>query len=225
MTLDDPRCNEILATGQTIKRRIFLFSAFIIVFICIVAVALVADQRQSALDRASAHSANLSAAFEEQVRRVMDSVSGAMDLIVSRIEKEGPDFDLSQWAPLMPGVAVSTIQVSIIGPDGMLVATSLSKNPKPVDLSDREHFRVHRDNPNLGLFVGKPALGRVSNQMTIQVTKRLQARDGSFGGVLVFCVEPGLSDLSPSAGRPRPNGQRHSRRLGFRHPCAFHIQR
>ena len=190
ISLDDPRCDKILATGQTIKRRIFLFSTFIIVFICIVAFALVADQRQSALDRASAHSANLSAAFEEQVRRVMDSVSGAMDLIVSRIEKEGPDFDLSQWAPLMPGVAVSTVQVSIIGPDGMLVASSLSKTPKPVNLSDREHFRVHRDNPNLGLFIGKPVLGRVSNQMTIQVTKRLQPRDGSFGGVLVFSLNP-----------------------------------
>ena len=92
--LDDPCCDKITATGQTIKRRIVLFSAFIIVFICIVAVALIADQRQSALDRVSAHSANLSAAFEEQVRRVMDSASGAMELIVRRIEKEGPDFDL-----------------------------------------------------------------------------------------------------------------------------------
>ncbi len=188
--LDDPRCDQILVTGQTLKRRIFIFSALIIVFICIVAVALVSDQRQSALDRASAHSRNLSAAFEEQVRRVMDSVSGAMDLIVSRIEREGPDFDLSEWAPLMPGVAASTIQLSIIGPDGMLAASSMSKTPKPIDLSDREHFRVHRNNPNLGLFVGKPVLGRVSKQLTIQVTRRLQAPDGSFGGVLVFSLNP-----------------------------------
>ena len=188
--LDDPRCDKILTTGQTLKQRIFVFSALIILFICVVAAALVSDQRQSALDRASAHSRNLSAAFEEQVRRVMDSVSGAMELIVRRIEKEGPDFDLSQWAPLMPGVAASTIQLSIIGPDGMLVASSPSKSTKPIDLSDREHFRVHRDNPNLGLFVGKPVLGRVSNQVTIQITKRLQAPDGSFGGVLVFSLNP-----------------------------------
>jgi len=188
--LDDPRCDKILTTGQTIKHRIFVLSTFIILFIGIAAVALVAEQRQAALDRASGHSANLSAAFEEQVRRVMDSVSGAMELIVQRVEKEGPDFDLAQWAPLMPGVAASTVQLSIIGPDGMLVAASPSKNPKPVDLSDREHFRVHRDNPNLGLFVGKPVLGRVSQQVTIQVTRRLQAPDGSFGGVLVFSLNP-----------------------------------
>ncbi len=185
---DDPSCERILAAGQTLKRRIFLFSALIVAFIFVVAVVLVADQRQAALDRAAMHSTNLSASFEEQVRRVMDSVSGAMELIVRRIEKEGADFDLAQWAPLLPGVA--TTQVSIIGADGRLRASSLSKNPAPVDLSDREHFRVHRDNSNLGLFVGKPVLGRVSKQMTIQVTRRLQAADGSFGGVLVFSLNP-----------------------------------
>ena len=35
-----------------------------------------------------------------------------------------------------------------------------------------------------------PCWGACRNQMTIQVTKRLQARDGSFGGVLVFSLNP-----------------------------------
>ncbi len=187
---DDPSCERILTAGRSLKRRILAFSALIIAFIFVVAVILVADQRQAALDRAAMHSTNLSASFEEQVRRVMDSVSGAMELIVRRIGKEGADFDLSQWAPLIPGFAASTVQVSIIGADGRLRAVSLLKNPEPIDLSDREHFRVHRDNPDAGLFVGKPVLGRVSKQMTIQVTRRLQAADGSFRGVLVFSLNP-----------------------------------
>ena len=127
----------------------------------------------------------LAAAFEEQVRGALDSVSGAMDLIVSRIEKEGPDFDLSQMGASILGVAISTIQVAIIGPDGMLgvipvEASEASRSFRPRTLSSSA---VHRDNPNLGLFIGKPVLGRVSNQITIQVTRRLQAPDGTFGGV------------------------------------------
>ncbi len=190
MSLDDASCDQIIKAGQTLARRIFLFSALIMLFICAVAAFLVDDQRRSALERASTHSANLSAAFEEQVRRTMDSVSGAMELIKRRIEKEGPDFDLSQWAPLIPDVAASTIQISIIGPDGRLVTTSLSKKPAPIDLSDREHFRVHLENPNAGVFIGKPVLGRVSKQVTIQATRRLQGPDGAFGGVLVFSLNP-----------------------------------
>ncbi len=187
---DASTCEQILDSGRTLKRRIFAASAVIAVFICAVAGFLVDDQRRSALERAAAHSSNLSAAFEEQVRRVMDGVSGAMDLIKKRIEKEGPGFDLSEWAALIPDVAAPTVQLSIIGPDGRLATTLLAKNPEKIDLSDREHFRVQRDNPNLGLFVGKPVLGRVSKQVTIQVTRRLQAPGGGFGGVLVFSLNP-----------------------------------
>jgi two-component system, cell cycle sensor histidine kinase PleC len=181
-------CEPILGAGRTLKRRIFAVSALIVFLICVVAGLLIDDQRRSALERAAAHSANLSAAFEEQVRRVMDGVAGAMDLITHRIEKEGPNFNLSEWASLIPEVARSTIQLVIIGPDGWMRESSLSKIP--IDLSDREHFRVQRDNPNLGLFIGKPVLGRVSKQVTIQVTRRIQAPDGGFGGVLVFSLNP-----------------------------------
>jgi signal transduction histidine kinase len=186
--LSASNCGKILETGRSLKRQIFAFSAFIILFICGVAVFLIDDQRRSALERADAHSANLSAAFEEQVRRVMDSAAGAMELIKQRIEKEGTDFKLSEWSPVIPDVAASTVQVAVIGPDGWMRESTLSKTP--VDLSDREHFRVQRDNPHLGLFIGKPVLGRVSKQITIQVTRRIDAPDGGFGGVLVFSLNP-----------------------------------
>ncbi len=185
---DASTCDQILNAGRTLKRRILAFNSLIILFICFVAAYLIDDQRRSALERAAAHSANLSAAFEEQVRRAMDGVAGALELIEKRIEKEGPNFNLSEWAPVIPEVAAPTIQVTIIGPNGWMRESTLSKTP--VDLSDREHFRVQRDNPNLGLFIGKPVLGRVSKQVTIQVTRRIAAPGGGFGGVLVFSLNP-----------------------------------
>ncbi len=192
VTIQDPTIAPILETGRTLKRRIFLFSGFIILFICIVAACLIIEERRAALDRAATHAANLSAAFEEQVRRVMDNVKGTLEVIKHRIEKEGPAFDLYEWRALVPEVAASTVQVSIIGPDGWLRASTLAKTAQRVDLSDREHFRVQRDNPDLGLYIGKPVRGRVSNQVTIQVTKRLQNTDGSFGGVVVFSLNPDI---------------------------------
>jgi signal transduction histidine kinase len=181
-------CEKILEAGRALKRQILAFSALIILFIGCVAALLIDDQRHSALERAAAHGANLSAAFEEQVRRTMDSAAGAMELIKQRIEKEGPNFNLSEWSPVIPDVAASTVQVTIIGPDGWMRESTLSKTP--VDLSDREHFRVQRDKSNLGLFIGKPVLGRVSKQITIQLTRRVEAPDGGFGGVLVFSLNP-----------------------------------
>ena len=70
------------------------------------------------------------------------------------------------------------------------MATSLSRAPHSVDLSDREHIRVHLTGDYKGLFVGKPVLGRVSGQPTIQVSERVEDADGKLLGVLVFSLSP-----------------------------------
>ncbi len=176
--------------GRRLRRRIAAFSAVIAIVIAAVVAFVAVEERRAALERANADASNLSAAFEEQVRRVMNGVAGAMELLTQRIEAEGAAFDLARWSSLIPELAASTIQAAVIGPDGRLVATTLEKNPQPLDLSDREHFRVHKDNPRLGLFIGKPVQGRVSKQFTIQVTRRLERPGGGFAGVLVFSLNP-----------------------------------
>jgi two-component system, cell cycle sensor histidine kinase PleC len=182
----------IRQSGYVAKCRIVCCSALVVFAIAVLVVTVVLEQRGSALERAESDAANLSAAFEEQVRRVIDNVSGVMDLLKRRIETEGPGFDLSEWTRQIPELAASAIEAARIGSDGRLVATTLDPNPQPIDLSDREHFQAHRDDPNIGLFIGKPVRGRVSGVVTIQVTKRLDKPDGSFGGVLVFSLDPEL---------------------------------
>lgn len=81
------------------------------------------------------------------------------------------------------------LHIGIVGSDGMMTYSHLG-TITPVDMSDREHFRVHRDSPNDTLFIGRPVLNRVSGQWTIQFSRRLNAPDGSFGGVIVQSVAP-----------------------------------
>jgi signal transduction histidine kinase len=172
------------------RRRITVICGLIVVATALLVSFVVDNQRQVALGHARDETMNYSAAFEEQIGRVMHGVSAASEVLKKRIEAEGAAFDLSQWAKYAPDFAASSIEVSIIGADGRLLATSLDRDPKPFDLSDREHFRVQRDNPDLGLFVGRPVRGRISNRISIQVTRRLEAPGGGFGGVLVFSLYP-----------------------------------
>jgi hypothetical protein len=71
----------------------------------------------------------------------------------------------------------------------MLASTVPSTGPA-VDLSDREHFRVHVGNPRDDLFIGKPAFGRVTNKWSIQNTRKMTAPDGTFDGVVVVSRDP-----------------------------------
>lgn len=186
------RREQIRRAGRVLKQRVAVFSVLIGMAISALAVTVVIDHRAAVLDRARDDAANLSAAFEEQVRLLLDNVNGAMDQVKARIEAEGNAFDLTKWTQQVTSPAVSTILVATIGPDGKLASSALDRHPPPVDLSDREHFRVHRDNPNVGLFIGKPLLGRVSRQLAVQITKRLNKPDGSFNGVLLFALSPEL---------------------------------
>ena len=100
-----------------------------------------------------------------------------MSLLTPRLAAEGAGFDLVEWVSHAPEFAASTIQIAYAGPDGKLISTSLDRHPAPVDLSDREHIRVHMAG-DIGLFVGKPVLGRVSKRVTIQVSDRVESPDG-----------------------------------------------
>ncbi|AEI75392.1 diguanylate cyclase/phosphodiesterase [Cupriavidus necator N-1] len=85
-----------------------------------------------------------------------------------------------------------SFQVSVIDKHGLLIYSSIAP-PAPgqkVDLSGREHFRVHQ---NAGgrdmLFISDPVKGKVSRKWSIQFTRPI-LRAGSFDGVIVVSVSP-----------------------------------
>src|SRR5262245_11580993 len=71
-----------------------------------------------------------------------------------------------------------------------MLMSSATSSPAPVNLSDREHFRVHQDGSEDRLFVSKPILGKVTGKWAVQLTRRITGSDGSFAGVIVASVDP-----------------------------------
>ncbi|HZW13452.1 MAG TPA: diguanylate cyclase [Noviherbaspirillum sp.] len=83
-------------------------------------------------------------------------------------------------------------QVAVTNKDGKLVFSSADPNTKPIDLSDREHVRVHRNGGGADrLFISEPVLGRVSKQWSVQFTRPLYSPSGEFDGVIIVSVSPG----------------------------------
>jgi signal transduction histidine kinase len=80
-------------------------------------------------------------------------------------------------------------QVGVINKEGLYTYTNM-KDQKPIDLSDREHFKIHKEPYTYGIFVSKPTLGRVSKKWSLQLTRRINAADGRFNGVAVVSFDP-----------------------------------
>ncbi|NJD35480.1 MAG: PAS domain S-box protein, partial [Betaproteobacteria bacterium] len=82
-----------------------------------------------------------------------------------------------------------TFQIGVIDAEGLLAYSNLAPPKDRVDLSDREHFRVHRDSGEDRLFISKPIKGRVTGKWTIQFTRPILV-DGAFRGVIVASISP-----------------------------------
>ena len=80
-------------------------------------------------------------------------------------------------------------QVGIIDAQGIYSFSNLPITKK-IDLSDREHFKIHKDLYPYSIFLSKPILGRASGRWSIQLTRRLNKPDGSFNGVAVVSFDP-----------------------------------
>jgi signal transduction histidine kinase/DNA-binding NarL/FixJ family response regulator len=147
------------------------------------------QQRDRTLNDARVTAENLTRAFEQHIVRSIKSVDQALLFIRTQYEKDPAGFELDSWASRDYYLSDLAVQMAIIGPDGVLLNSNLASTGA-IDLSDREHFKVHVGDPADTLFISKPVLGRVSNRWTIQLTRKLRKPDGSFGGVLVASLDP-----------------------------------
>ena len=132
---------------------------------------------------------NLARAFEEHTIRTLGSVDQALLFVKYQYEKIGDRLDIAE--AVSGGMIISSLfnQVGVINAQGIYHLSNIP-NFNRVDLSDREHFRVHVDVDTNAYFVSKPVLGRATGKWSLQLTRRINQADGSFGGVAVISVDP-----------------------------------
>ena len=145
--------------------------------------------------RATEHNASedtsiLAQAFEENVIRSIHSIDQVLLFVRDSYARDPVRFDLQSWARERPFLNDQTLQIALIDPRGMLVQSNLGSITAPVDLSDREHFRVHVNSKQDTLFISKPVTGRVSQRYSVQFTRKIIGLDGEFLGVVVISLDP-----------------------------------
>lgn len=80
------------------------------------------------------------------------------------------------------------LQVGIVDAEGWL-GWSTVPYFTPVDLTDREHVRVHREGRR-EVFVSEPLIGRASQRWSLNISTAILDGQGRFAGVAVVSVDP-----------------------------------
>lgn len=179
--------------SQPGRRRLFLpilTLTLLVLGLLWAAVLLKAQAEEEVVIRSiNTENLNLARAFEEHSVRTIKSVDQTVLFLKHQYEKYGDKVDIAEY--VREGMIISGLfnQLGVIDENGIYIKSNLP-NHKRVDLSDREHFRVHRETDSGQLFVSKPVLGRASGKWSIQMTRRINKPDGSFGGVVVISVDP-----------------------------------
>jgi len=186
--------------ARTIIRTILIAFGILVVAMWTAVGFSVVTARQHALEDARSEGRNLMIAFREEVATILRGVEAQSNLIGERMRSEGDGFDLHAWGEknvlISPGVA----QATIIGPDGNLRSTTFEPPLTSTYFGDREHFRIHLDGKFHGLFIGPTVLGRLTSGRPIMpITRRVDAEDGTFLGVVDILVSPSaLTTLNKS---------------------------
>ncbi len=135
--------------------------------------------------------ANLAQVFEKNIARTAGEIDRILKFLRQSYERSGFSAD---WAVLVQDdytVDEKTVQIAVMDPKGMMItSTAMLYPPSPVDLSDREHYRVHTETDNDFLFISKPLVGRASGKWSVQFTRRYYDREGKFGGVMTLSLDP-----------------------------------
>jgi hypothetical protein len=116
-------------------------------FIAVLWAAVIFDtsrMKHEAIDRAESDARNLAAIFQESIKGTMSGIDQLMIAIIAANNQSEQRYQIPRWIENSPLLKGTLVQMSITGPDGIVVASNLDIAER-IDLSDRLHFRYHLD--------------------------------------------------------------------------------
>jgi diguanylate cyclase (GGDEF)-like protein len=145
--------------------------------------------REEAEKNAYTLAVSLSDAYSEQLARTVEQIDALTLSLKYYWEHNNGKIDLQDQ--LREGLypPSSDLYLTVIDRNGVGVASTLG-GPQ-INVADRAYFQFHRAHPEAGLRLD-PSLniGRRSGRAVIRFTRRLNAANGSFDGIVSVGVEP-----------------------------------
>jgi diguanylate cyclase (GGDEF)-like protein len=148
--------------------------------------------REASLRSAKIVTASLAESLSQQIESTLKTADTVVATLVQRIEDEGVDPEsLQRLYGLMTSLASALPAIHEMGltdKDGNAIVKSLIPHPAGMNYRERDYFRFFSSHDTRDVFIGQPVKSKVDGSTNITVSRRINARDGSFAGVVVTSV-------------------------------------
>lgn len=191
---DLPAWQTVFASARRPTAGIVAFAAIVILALVSLTASTLWTSRDGYLLRTEIASRNLTRLLEAQTSRSLQTVDATLDGIVVLFEQT-PSGDLPDEAAFHRLLARKARQISfvrsiyILDAQGRVRAHSEEFPARRLAFADRTYFSTHLDHDE-GFFVSELMRGRITGRWGFVASRRLEAPDGRFAGVVVAAIEP-----------------------------------
>ncbi|KAB0641063.1 sensor domain-containing diguanylate cyclase [Burkholderia latens] len=151
------------------------------------------QSRHDALERASETSRNLGLIAERDIGRNFELYDLSLKAVIDGLNRQ----DVMNAPPSLRRAVLfdnaMTAQflgsMLVLDAGGNIVLDSANDVPRHGNFADRKYFTIHRDNPDVGLYISDPFASRLrGGAPSIGLSRRISNPDGSFAGVALIAV-------------------------------------
>lgn len=151
------------------------------------------DLRQDAWEQAEQTSKNLLQVLERDIARNVELYDLSIQSAADNLSTPGLAEISPQLRQLVLFDRAATARdmgvMLVIDENGDILADLDAVPPRKGQYADREYFQVHKARAGLGLYVGQPIVSRLTGERMLPFSRRINKRDGSFGGVVLGSVK------------------------------------
>src|SRR5216684_1025256 len=179
---------EALPKAAPSIRLLVLGAAGILVCVMLLTGWLLWDARRVALEHAAQSRDNLAAAIEHDVERTIELYDLSLQAVIDGLQLPGINSTSPEiHNPVLFDRAATARYLGstmVLDDKGQVTIDSQQAAPPDQNFADHDFFRVHRDQPQPGLYIGAPFTAGPVGDWSIALSRRLERPDGSFAGVV-----------------------------------------
>jgi diguanylate cyclase (GGDEF)-like protein len=182
-----------LTASQMSAKLLIVSSVVTVIGFSAICASIMLDMRRGAEDLARQTMGNLAATIDAEVSRNIELYDLSLRTVVGNMA-----------LPELSGVGKSILHlilfdhaatarhfgpIQVFDANGDLSLDASTLTPVKENRADEEYFKVHRDNPDLGLFISRPMLRQ--STYSVVLSRRISGPDGNFAGVVVGSIRFG----------------------------------